>query len=284
MQGMLVCYIAIMSYRPPHDDVITSAGNTEIKRLRSLHERKYRRKEGMFLAEGVRIVTEACQLGHLPSRLVITSGRTADRGVAPLIDACMGAGGRVLTVTEALMARISKKDNPQTVLGAFASFAESVEAIRKEQVAPESGQIWIALDRVRDPGNLGTIMRTADAVGAEGVILIDDCTDPFSVEACRASMGAIFNLRIISTTTKGFATLADRWSGQIIGTALPASVDFRQADWKRPLILLMGNEQQGLTDELAALATQLVRLEMHGRSDSLNLAVATAICLYEALR
>ena len=137
---------------------------------------------------------------------------------------------------------------------------------------------------MRDPGNLGTIMRTADAVGAEGVILIDDCTDPFSVEACRASMGAIFNLRIISTTTKGFATLADRWSGQIIGTALPASVDFRQADWKRPLILLMGNEQQGLTDELAALATQLVRLEMHGRSDSLNLAVATAICLYEALR
>ncbi|MGB0207635.1 MAG: TrmH family RNA methyltransferase [Candidatus Puniceispirillaceae bacterium] len=273
-----------MSYRPPHDDVITSAGNTEIKRLRSLHERKYRRKEGMFLAEGVRIVTEACQLGHLPSRLVITSGRTADRGVAPLIDACMGAGGRVLTVTEALMTRISKKDNPQTVLGAFASFAESVEAIRTEQVAPDSGQIWIALDRVRDPGNLGTIMRTADAVGAEGVILIDDCTDPFSVEACRASMGAIFNLRIISTTTKGFATLADRWSGQIIGTALPASVDFRQADWKRPLILLMGNEQQGLTDELAALATQLVRLEMHGRSDSLNLAVATAICLYEALR
>ena len=148
---MLVCYIAIMSYRPPHDDVITSAGNAEIKRLRSLHERKYRRKEGMFLAEGVRIVTEACQLGHLPSRLVITSGRTADRGVAPLIDACMGAGGRVLTVTEALMARISKKDNPQTVLGAFASFAESVEAIRTEQVAPDSGQIWIALDRVRDP-------------------------------------------------------------------------------------------------------------------------------------
>jgi TrmH family RNA methyltransferase len=170
------------------------------------------------------------------------------------------------------------------VLGAFTSFAEPVEALNTDQITCQSDDIWIALDRVRDPGNLGTIMRTADAVGAQGVILIDDCTDPFSVEACRASMGAIFNLRIITTTTAGFASLAHRWSGQIIGTALPASVDFRQARWQRPLILLMGNEQQGLPDALTALATQLVRLEMHGRSDSLNLAVATAICLYEALR
>jgi len=238
----------------------------------------------MFLAEGVRIVTEACQLGHMPSRLVVTTGRTDDKGVAPLIEACAGAGGRVLTVTEALMTRISKKDNPQTVVGAFTSFAEPVEALNTDQITCQSDDIWIALDRVRDPGNLGTIMRTADAVGAQGVILIDDCTDPFSVEACRASMGAIFNLRIITTTTAGFASLAHRWSGQIIGTALPASVDFRQARWQRPLILLMGNEQQGLPDALTALATQLVRLEMHGRSDSLNLAVATAICLYEALR
>ncbi len=284
MRGIWVCYIAVMSYVPPLEDVITSAGNTEIKRLRSLHERKYRRKEGIFLAEGVRIVTEACQLGHMPSRLVVTTGRTDDKGVAPLIEACAGAGGRVLTVTEALMTRISKKDNPQTVLGAFTSFAEPVEALNTDQITCQSDDIWIALDRVRDPGNLGTIMRTADAVGAQGVILIDDCTDPFSVEACRASMGAIFNLRIITTTTAGFASLAHRWSGQIIGTALPASVDFRQARWQRPLILLMGNEQQGLPDALTALATQLVRLEMHGRSDSLNLAVATAICLYEALR
>jgi len=284
MTGMLVCYTRNMAHNAFTEEVITSAGNSEIKRLRSLHERKYRRKEGMFLAEGVRIVTEACQLGHVPSRLVITKGRAQDKGVAALVHDCTRTGGRVLTVTEELMTRISKKDNPQTVLGAFASFSEPVEALETEQIKQASDSIWIALDRVRDPGNLGTIMRTADAVGAQGVILIDDCTDPFSVEACRASMGAIFNLRIITTTTEGFAEFAENWSGEIIGTALPASVDFRQANWRRPLILLMGNEQQGLTDRLSQLATQLVRLEMHGRSDSLNLAVATAICLYEALR
>ena len=280
----MVWYTQTMTYNALTDEVITSAGNSEIKRLRSLHERKYRRKEGMFLAEGVRIVTEACQLGHTPSRLVITIGRASDKGVAPLIDSCSHAGGRVITVTEALMVRISKKDNPQTVLGAFTSFSEPIDVLKAEAGMPASDDIWVALDRVRDPGNLGTIMRTADAVGAKGVILIDDCTDPFSVEACRASMGAIFNLRIITTTTEQFEDFAKQWSGEIIGTALPASVDFRTANWTRPLMLLMGNEQQGLTDRLAQLSTQLVRLEMHGRSDSLNLAVATAICLYEALR
>ena len=262
------------------EHVITSPANQEIKKLRSLHERKYRRQTGWFLAEGMRIVTEACQLGHAPQRLVITQGREQDDGMAKLIAACKDAGGKTLTVSEKLMVRISNKDNPQNVLGAFHQFLSPLDIIDVQQ----DGAVWIALDRVRDPGNLGTIMRTADAVGATGIILIDDCTDPFSVEACRASMGAIFNIKLVHTTTAAFEQFATKWQGEIIGTALPASVDFRTARWQRPLILLMGNEQQGLTARLSALATQLVRLEMHGRSDSLNLAVATAICLYESLR
>lgn len=262
------------------EQVISSPANQEIKRLRSLHERKYRRQTGLFLAEGMRIVTEACQLDHPPERLVIAEGRTQEHGMPALISACKNAGGRVLTVTEKLMVRISNKENPQTVLGAFTQFSSSLDELGSE----DENAVWIALDRVRDPGNLGTIMRTADAVGARGIILIDECTDPFSVEACRASMGAIFNMKIIHTTTAEFEAFAQNWKGQILGTALPASVDFRKAKWTKPMILLMGNEQQGLTDRLTAVATQLVRLEMHGRSDSLNLAVATAICLYESLR
>jgi len=260
-------------------DAITSAANAEVKRLRALHERKYRKQTGWFLAEGTRICLEALALGWDMHRLAFVAGRENDSQVRQLLAGLAASNGRALPMTESLLGRISRKDNPQMLLGAFGQRWD-----RLESVAAVGGDIWVALDRVRDPGNLGTIMRTADAVGAQGVILIDDCTDPFSVEACRASMGAIFNLRIITTTTEGFAEFAENWSGEIIGTALPASVDFRQANWRRPLILLMGNEQQGLTDRLAQLATQLVRLEMHGRSDSLNLAVATAICLYEALR
>ena len=143
---------------------------------------------------------------------------------------------------------------------------------------------WIALDRVRDPGNLGTILRTADAAGASGVMLIGECCDAWSVESVRASMGAIFNIGLARFTEEEFLAARPNWKGRVIGTALPASVDYREAKWQAPLMLLMGNEQAGLTNALMASADELVRMPMLGRSDSLNLAVATGISLYEFLR
>jgi TrmH family RNA methyltransferase len=262
-------------------DTITSSSNAEIKMLRSLHERKYRRQTGLFLAEGMRHCTEAVQMGYQPMRVVYAEGRKADKGMAALIDACQKAGGRVLPVTPNLLSRISGKDNPQTVIAAFSLRYGQLSDIRPDS---EAADIWIALDRVRDPGNLGTIMRTADAVAAKGIILIEDCTDPYSVEAVRASMGAVFTIEIIQTSSADFIEWSRHWPGQIIGTALPASKDYRAANWQKPLILLMGNEQAGLTDDLCKTATQLIRLPMLGRSDSLNLGVATGICLYEAIR
>ena len=210
---------------------------------------------------------------------MIAEGHEQDDLIFPLIEACEAQGGRVLCVKPALLERISRKDNPQVVIGAFEQkWSDSAE------VKPHQDTCWIALDRVRDPGNLGTIMRTADAVGARGIILIDDCTDPFSLEAVRASMGAVFNVKIVKLTTATFTAFASHWPAQIIGTALPASKDYRMAAWQRPSILLMGNEQSGLTNELIAVATDVIRLPMRGQSDSLNLAVATGICLYEMYR
>lgn len=164
------------------------------------------------------------------------------------------------------------------VLGAFAQRFVTLDMIK-----PRSGDVWVALDRVRDPGNLGTIMRTVDATGAKGVILIDDCTDPYSVEAVRASMGAIFNVEIAQCSKAEFLAFAGGWPGSIVGTALPASIDYRKASYDGALILLMGNEQSGLPDDLMAASDTLVRIPMLGRSDSLNLAVATGIVLYQAL-
>jgi TrmH family RNA methyltransferase len=259
--------------------VITSAANADIKVLRSLHERKFRKQTGWFLAEGLRICAEALTQGFAPQRLVFAEGHEQDDLIFPLIEACEAQGGRVLCVKPALLERISRKDNPQMVIGAFEQkWSDSAE------VKPHQDACWIALDRVRDPGNLGTIMRTADAVGARGIILIDDCTDPFSLEAVRASMGAVFNVKIVKLTTATFTAFASHWPAQIIGTALPASKDYRMAAWQRPSILLMGNEQSGLTNELIAVATDVIRLPMRGQSDSLNLAVATGICLYEMYR
>ena len=263
----------------PLPDSITSAGNAEVKRLRSLHERKYRRQTGLFLAEGTRTCTEAVTLGWRLHRLAFLDGRGRDRMVRPLLEALARDGGRALLMTESLLSRISGKDNPQMVLGAFEQRWQA-----KDAIMPDADSCWIALDRVRDPGNLGTIMRTADATGARGVILIGDCTDPYSVEAVRASMGAVFNVELAQMSQNDFLALASGWPGQVVGTALPASRDYRTADYGGPLMLVMGNEQAGLTPELMKACTQLVRMPMMGRSDSLNLAVATGLTLYEVLR
>ena len=258
---------------------ITSAANVEIKRLRSLHARKYRRQTGWFLAEGMRICTEAAALGWEMHRLAFLAGRENDRHIRPLLNALSDAGGRALPMTEYLLQRISRKDNPQMVLGAFAQ-----RHIGLPDIHPDQSDIWVALDRVRDPGNLGTIMRTIDATGARGLILIDDCTDPYSVEAVRASMGAVFNVAIASCSQPEFLAFAASWSGRILGTALSASTDYRAAAYDGPLIVMMGNEQAGLPHSLMQVCTQLMRMPMQGRSDSLNLAVAAGVVLYEALR
>ena len=265
-------------------DPITSAANAEVKRLRALHERKYRRQTGWFLAEGTRICTEAVSLGWRLHRLAFLAGREHDRFVRPLLDALERDGGRALPMTETLLGRISSKDNPQMVLGAFEQRWAEPDPVPDTRGPDTTAPVWIALDRVRDPGNLGTIMRTADATGAKGVILVDDCTDPYSVEAVRASMGAVFNVEIVQMNADRFIQFASAWPGQTIGTALPASQDYRQADYQGPLILLMGNEQSGLPPRLMQACDQLIRMPMLGRSDSLNLAVATGVTLYEVLR
>ena len=259
--------------------LITSASNQEIKRLRSLHERKYRKQTGWFLAEGLRICTEALQQGFAPKRLLYEEDRNKDPLISNLISACVKEGGRVLPVTRSLLVKVSNKDNPQTVIGAYAQFATSFCNIIEEKI-----RCWVALDRIRDPGNLGTIIRTIDAVAADGIILIDNCTDPFSIESVRASMGAIFSLKISYCNTDEFLAFRKKFSGKIIGTSLKSNIDYKTADCKSPCVILMGNEQSGLSNKLGDACDQLITIPMRGRSDSLNLAVATGISLYEFLR
>ena len=275
-----ICYHpAVMTQFPVLiPDPITSAANAEVKFLRALHERKYRKKSGWFLAEGARICHEAVALGWDLHRLAFLAGRETDTSMNHLLEGLATSGGRALPMTESLLQRISCKDNTQVLIGAFGQRWHVLQAVYET-----SDSIWVALDRVRDPGNLGTIMRTADAVGAVGIILVGACTDPYSVEAVRASMGAVFNIKIISCSEAEFIAFGAYWSGRIIGTALPATLDYRQADYDGSLIMLMGNEQAGLTSSLMDMCDQLIEIPMQGRSDSLNLAVATGVALFTAL-
>jgi TrmH family RNA methyltransferase len=151
-----------------------------------------------------------------------------------------------------------------------------------DQVRPETAACFVALHRVRDPGNLGTIVRTADAAGCGAVILVGECCDPYSVEAVRATMGSIFAVPLTRCSESEFAAWRARWPGSVVGTLLSAGTDYRAADYAKPALVLMGNEQQGLPPEMASLCDVNVKIPMRGRADSLNLAVATGIMIYAA--
>jgi TrmH family RNA methyltransferase len=258
---------------------ITSLANPIVKDIRGLALAKNRRASGLFVAEGLKLVADAVEAGwHI--RTLVHAGNVASQPlVSRLAAATHARGGTVLSVSEAVLAKISRRDNPQTVIGVFEQRLTPAAAIR-----PAAGDVWIALEAVRDPGNLGTIIRTADAVGAAGVILVGDTVDPFSTEAVRATMGSIFAVPLARASGAEFAALAARWSGTIVGTHLAATADYRAVDYRTPVLLVMGGEQAGLTEEASNIARTLVKIPMAGKADSLNLAVATAVMLFEIKR
>jgi TrmH family RNA methyltransferase len=257
------------------DRLITSLTNDTVKAVRALHMRKEREATGRFLAEGLKFIGEALDQNRAPRLLLIGE----DARPHPILDraraATREAGGEVVAVTHAILEKISRRDNPQTVLGVFEQVYTPLTSI-----APQSAPAWVALERVRDPGNLGTIIRTADSAGCGGVILIGDCVDPYSVEAVRATMGSVFAVAIARATAAEFLAWRQSWPGSVVGTRLDAAVGYREAAIQHPALILMGNEQAGLTDALAAACDVNVKIPMRGRADSLNLAVATGIMAY----
>ena len=176
-----------------------------------------------------------------------------------------------------MLAKISRRDNPQAVLGVFEQVFTPLASLD-----PASAPCWVALEAVRDPGNLGTIIRTADAAGCGAVILVGTCCDPFSVEAVRATMGSIFAVPLVRASVDDFLGWVKRWPGAVVGTHLDASTDFRAASYAEPALVVMGNEQAGLTDAVAGACGVTVKIPMRGRADSLNLAVATGVMIYAA--
>ncbi|WP_346900392.1 RNA methyltransferase [uncultured Roseibium sp.] len=259
---------------------ITSHSNPIVKEIKGLvAQRKHRTQSGLFVAEGLKLATDAMAAGW-GVRFLALGPEARDNPVAQKAAANAKArGALILEVSTAVLAAMTRKDNPQTVVGVYEQ-----QMFTAEQIGPAKATVWVALDRVRDPGNLGTIIRTADAVGAAGVMLVGDCTDPFAVEAVRATMGSLFHVPLAKLTKDQFKALAAKWPGTVVGTHLKGSVDYRTPEYSEPVLLLMGNEQQGLEDDMAAACSTLIRIPQVGEADSLNLAVATGISLYEIRR
>lgn len=263
---------------PEKVKAVTSPANQHIKDIKALFLRKYRKQTGLFLAEGLRTLIEAAELGAELKQLVYLADLRDKPEVARLRAICASQNGLILEVSEAVLEKISRKDNPQAVIGVLKQNRRTLKDV------PASAQgCWVVLENIHDPGNLGTIIRTVDSAGAQGVILVGNTCDPYSVEAVRATMGSLFTVPIVTTSEGEFLEWCKGFKGQIIGTTLQDSVDFRSVAYDKNLLIMMGNEQSGLPENFRAACHTLIRLPMDGRADSLNLAVATGITLYAAL-
>ncbi len=254
---------------------VTAFSNTTVKRLRSLRDKKARRSEGLFLAEGLRIIAEARDSGRLPQIVAFSAEGARHPLAAQIIGETEAAGGEAIETTPDILSKMSGKDNPQTLLGAF-----SQPDVELAEIDRGTAPLWLCAQALRDPGNIGTILRTGDAVGAGGLILIDDCADPFSVEAVRASMGAVFTQKIAAARWTDFVAWLRSGAGQLVGTSLKATDDYLETDYAQPCFLLIGNEQQGLPADYENECDRLVKIPMAGRADSLNAAVAAAVMAF----
>ncbi len=256
--------------------LVTAFSNSTVKRLRALRDKKARREEGLFLAEGLRILAEARDSGLLPEIVAFSAEGARHKLAAEIIAATEAAGGEALETSADILSKMSGKDNPQLLLGAYRQPGTALE-----QIDRSGSDLWLVAQALRDPGNIGTILRTGDAVGAGGLILIDDCADPFSVEAVRASMGAVFTQGIAAARWPEFIAWLRAGPGQLVGTSLKATTDYLDADYQAPCFLLIGNEQQGLPADYEAECDLLVKIPMTGRADSLNAAVAAAVMAFQ---
>jgi len=255
---------------------ITSFSNETVKRLRALRDKKARKAEGLFLAEGLRILAEARDSGSLPEIIAHAPVGGVHPLAAEIIAAAEARGADIIETTPDILSKMSGKDNPQAILGAYRQPDTSLAAIDRS-----SSPLWIVAQALRDPGNIGTILRTGDATAAGGLILIDDSADPYSVEAVRASMGAIFTQQVATARWEEFLPWLRSGPGQLVGTSLKTEFDYLDAKYDQPCFVLIGNESQGLPAGYEAECDLLVKMPMLGRADSLNAAVAAAVMAFQ---
>ena len=244
------------------DAVITSPHNPTVKLIRSLAEKKHRQETGLFMAEGYNVLDRARNEGWEPEYLLST------RSMDPWGTA------KQMVVDERVMSTLSGQKNVSPMIGVF----------RQRWLTSVKPQgTWLALEDLRDPGNLGTIIRTADAVAVSGIILSGQSCDPWSPDCVRATMGSIFGMPLVRMTTAELIATCRGWPGEVAGTHLAATVDFRKS-YGAPTLIVMGSEGKGMSRELAEACSTLVRIPMKGGAESLNVAVATALMLYEAVK
>ena len=258
--------------------MITSRTNPKTKQVRALRQRKERDATGLFIVEGITHVAAAIEADarveyvcYAPELLTSPFART-------LLERESARGLQCLPTTPDVFKSISEKDNPVGIIAVVHQIRHTLD-----HLTPDAFNFGVALVSPQDPGNIGSILRTIDAVGASGLILLDGGVDVYHPHAVRASMGALFYKQAVSASFGEFTTWARQHAYHVVGTSARASSDYRTTQYESPLILLMGSEQKGLSAEQIAICNVAVRMPMLGKVSSLNLSVAAGVMLYEVL-
>lgn len=261
-------------------ELITSAANPVVKRVRALAERKHRRRENAFVVEGLQPVWRAVTAGVDLELVVYAPQLLISRPAQDLVAELAGRGVRTVAVSAEIFGRLSERDSPAGLLAVVSGGLAGLEALT---VTPDS--LFVLLHEPASPGNVGTIIRTADAAGATGVILLGPGADPLSPAALKASMGSLFAQPVVAAGDES-GLLGWARSNRLHLVALTGSgaQSLWQAELPRPLVVMLGNEGRGLTDSLLAAADARVRIPMTGTAESLNVAAAAAVALFELSR
>ena len=258
-------------------ETISSSSNTLIKQIRALRQRKGRQESGLFVVEGIHHVGEAIEAGWRIEALVYAPDQlTSDYG-RRLVEEQIQRQGRCVAITANLFEAIADKDNPQGILAVVHQ-----KKVRLEEISSGTIHTGAALVAPQDPGNVGAILRTLDAVGCDGLFLLEGGVDPFHPACVRASMGTIFWKTLVRATFEDFVKWARKNGYLLVGSSAHAITDYRAFRISsQPTILVLGSEQKGLSQEQIALCDESLSLPMSGRVSSLNLAVAAGILMYK---
>lgn len=254
--------------------LLSSTHNPRLQRVRALLEKKKQRdEEQAFVIEGVRLVEEALASGW-QAELALFTSQLSERGREAL-DGLQASGAEVVQAEPHLLESIAGTESPQGLLAVFK---------RRVQKLPAKLDFALIADNLRDPGNLGTLLRSSAAAGTQAVLLSPGCADAFSAKVLRAGMGAHFRLPVIPLTWDEIRAACEQSCLRVLLADSAGGVSCWESDLRSPLALLVGSEAEGASPEGKALAAQAVHIPMPGKSESLNAAVAASILLFEVVR
>lgn len=262
---------------------LTGSQNPVIKEVRSLRNKNSRDERGLYFIEGTRFVEEVIK-EYLNRNaeikyLVVSDSLAVSAQTAGMTDTCEKRGLKVYVVPDALFESISDTRNPQGILAVM----RLQKAYLKDAAVSEG--LLVILDNIRDPGNMGTIIRTADAAGASGIIIPDGCVELFNPKVLRSTMGSVYHLPIWHCGNTQEAMAFCREKGfSLYASHLEGSVSIYDADLSRNTALIIGSEAEGISEETLSNADILVRIPMAGKAESLNASVAAGVMIFEAVR